>query len=135
MLKKTTIQYLLGLGLALLTIPIVEGTLAVLPDIGWHFLTVIYGTIFILQITFYYLTTNFKFCWTVLSFVLNFVLWTIEQVVIEKNFHDSFIYQGEKWKIGAYVLGGLLWVTNKILIDQLFDLNKSIQRQTSKINV
>ena len=135
MLKKTTIQYLLGLGLALLTIPIVEGTLAVLPDIGWHFLTVIYGTIFILQITFYYLTTNFKFGWTVLSFVLNFVLWTIEQVVIEKNFHDSFIYQGEKWKIGAYVLGGLLWVTNKILIDQLFDLNKSIQRQTCKINV
>jgi hypothetical protein len=135
MLKKTTIQYLLGLGLALLTIPIVEGTLAVLPDIGWHFLTVIYVTIFILQITFYYLTTNFKFGWTVLSFVLNFILWTIEQVVIEKNFHDSFIYQGEKWKIGAYVLGGLLWVTNKILIDQLFDLNKSNQRQTSKINV
>lgn len=135
MLKKTTIQYLLGLGLALLPIPIVERTLAVLPDIGWHFLTVIYGTIFILQITFYYLTTTFKFGWTVLSFVLNFILWTIEQVVIEKNFHDSFIYQGEKWKIGAYVLGGLLWVTNKILIDQLFDLNKSIQRQTSKINV
>jgi hypothetical protein len=135
MLKKTTIQYLLGLGLALLTIPIVEGTLAVLPDIGWHFLTVIYVTIFILQITFYYLTTNFKFGWTVLSFVLNFILWTIEQVVIEKNFHDSFIYQGENWKIGAYVLGGLLWVTNKILIDQLFDLNKSIKRQTSKINV
>jgi len=135
MLKKTTIQYLLGFGLALLTIPIVEGTLAVLPDIGWHFLTVIYVTIFVLQITFYYLTTNFKFGWTVLSFVLNFILWTFEQVIIEKNFHDSFIYQGENWKIGAYVLGGLLWVTNKILIDQLLNLNKSINRQTSKINV
>lgn len=133
--KKTTIQYLLGFGLALLTIPIVEGTLAVLPDIGWHFLTVIYVTIFVLQITFYYLTTNFKFGWTVLSFVLNFILWTFEQVIIEKNFHDSFIYQGENWKIGAYVLGGLLWVTNKILIDQLLNLNKSINRQTSKINV
>lgn len=135
MLKKTTIQYLLGLGLALLTIPIVEGMLVILPDIGWHFLTVIYLTIFILQITFYYLTTNFKFGWTVLSFVINFIIWTIEQVVIEKNFHDSFIYQDENWKIGSYVLGGLLWVTNKILIDQLFDLNKSIKRQTSKINV
>ena len=135
MLKKTTIQYLLGFGLALLTIPIVEGTLAVLPDIGWHFLTVIYVTIFVLQITFYYLTTNFKFGWRVLSFVLNFILWTFEQVIIEKNFHDSFIYQGENWKIGAYVLGGLLWVTNKILIDQLLNLNKSINRQTSKINV
>ena len=42
MLKKTTIHYFLGLGLALLTIPIVKGTLAVLPDIGWYFITVIY---------------------------------------------------------------------------------------------
>ena len=135
MIKKTTIQYLLGLGLALLTIPIVEGTLAILPDIGWHFMTVIYVTIFVLQITFYYLTTNYKFGWTALSFIVNFILWTLEQVVIEKTFQDSFIYQGENWKIGAYVLGGLLWVTNKILIDQVLNLNKSINRQTSKLNV
>ncbi|MDQ0475595.1 hypothetical protein [Chryseobacterium sp. MDT2-18] len=135
MLKKTSIQYLLGLGLALLTIPIVEGTLTVLPDIGWHFITVIYVTIFVLQITFYYLTTNYKFGWTALSFIVNFILWTFEQVVIEKTFYDSIIYPGENWKIGAYVLGGLLWVTNKILIDQLLNLNKSINRQTSKIHV
>lgn len=135
MLKKTTIQYILGLGLALLTIPIVVGTLAVLPDIGWHFMTVIYVTIFVLQITFYYLTTNYKFSWTALSFIMNFILWTFEQVIIEKTFHDSFIYQGENWKVGAYLLGGLLWVTNKLLIDQLFDLNKYIKRQTSRIKV
>jgi hypothetical protein len=135
MLKKTTIQYILGLGLALLTIPIVEGTLVLFSDIGWHFMTVIYVTIFVLQIIFYYLTTNYKFGWTALSFILNFILWTFEQVVIEKTFHDSFIYQGENWKIGAYVLGGLLWVSNKILIDQVLNLNKSINRQTSKINV
>lgn len=135
MLKKIIIQYLLGLGLALLTIPIVEGTLAVLPDIGWHFLTVIYITIFILQIAFYYLTTNFNFGWTVLSFVLNFVLWTFEQVIIEKNLHDSFIYKGDNYKIGPLILGGLLWVTNKILIDKLFGLNKSNTKRTSKINV
>lgn len=135
MLKKTTIQYLLGLGLALLTIPIVEGTLAIHPDIGWHFITVIYVTIFVMQITFYYLATNYKFGWTALSFIVNFILWTLEQVIIEKNFHDSIIYKGENWKIGAIVLGGLLWVTNKILIDQLLNLNKSINRQTSKINV
>ena len=135
MLKKTTIQYLLGLGLTLLTIPIIEGVLAVLPNIGWHFFTVIYLTIFILQITFYYLTTHFKFGWTVLSFVVNLIFWTFEQVILEKNFHDSFIYKGDNYKIGALILGGLLWVTNKILIDQLFNLNKSISRQTSKINV
>jgi hypothetical protein len=135
MLKKTTIQYLIGIGLALLLIPVVEGTILVLPDIGWHFLTVFYITIFIFQITFYYLTTNYKFDWTALSFIMNFILWTFEQVVIEKNFYDSFIYKGDNFKIGVLILGGLLWVTNKILIDKLFDLNKSIHKQTSKINV
>lgn len=135
MLKKTTIQYLLGLGLALLTIPIVEGTLDVLGDIGWHFLTVIYVTIVLLQITFYYLTTNFKLGWTTLSFTMNFILWTFEQVIIEKTFHDSIIYQGEDQKVGVLILGGLLWVTNKILIDRLFEFNKSIQKRTSIINM
>ena len=135
MLKKTTIQYLIGVGLALLTIPVVEGTLLVFPDIGWHFLTVIYITIFIFQISFYYLTTNYKFGWTALSFIVNFILWTFEQVVIEKTFHDSFIYKGDNFKIGALILGGLFWVTNKILIDKLFDLNKSINKQTNKLNV
>jgi len=38
MQEKITIQYLIGAGLALLIIPIVEGALAVLPYIGWHFL-------------------------------------------------------------------------------------------------
>jgi hypothetical protein len=133
MLKKTTIQYLIGIGLALLTIPVIEGTLFVLPDIGWGFLSVIYITIFFFQITFYYLTTNYKFGWTALSFIVNFILWTFEQVAIEKTFHDSFIYQGENWKIDAYVLGGILWVTNKILIDQLLNFNKSINRKISKI--
>ena len=134
MLKKLFIQYLLGLGLALLAIPIVEGILAVLPDIGWHFLTVIYITILILQITFYFLTTNYKFSWSTLSFIINFILWIFEQYSFEMAFQDSIIYQGENWKLGAYVLGGLFWVTNKILIDQLLSLNTSIYRKTSKIN-
>ena len=133
--KKTAIQYILGLGLALLTIPILEGTFAVLPDIGWHFITVFYITILVLQITFYYLTTNFKFGLTSLSFLFNFVLWLLEQVLIEKNFHDSFIYKGTNYKIGVFILGGLLWVTNKILIDKLFGFNKSIYKKKSKINL
>ena len=135
MLKKTTIQFLIGIGLTLLTILIAEGTLALLSDIGWHALTIIYATIFVMQITFYYLTTNFKFGWTALSYILNFILWIIEQVIIEKTFHDSIIYNSEKWKVGAYILGGLLWVTNKIIIDKFFDANKSIHKQGNKINV
>lgn len=134
MLKNIAIQFLLGLGLALITVSIVEISLTMLNDIGWHFLTVIYITILFLQIIFYYLATNFNIGWTVLSFILNFILWTFEQVIIEKSFHDSFIYQSENWKIGAYILGALLWVINKILIDELFKFNKSIHRKSSIIN-
>lgn len=122
MLKKTPIQYLIGVGFALLIIPIGEVILFLFPYIGWHFLTIIYITIIIFLITFYYLTTNFKFGWTVLSFIFNFIIWTFEQVLIEHNFHDSFIYKGNNFKIGALILGGLLWVTNKIFIDKLFTL-------------
>jgi hypothetical protein len=135
MLKNTIIHYLFGLGLSLLTIVILEGILAVLPDIGWHFLTIIYITIFILQIAFYYFTTNFSLGWTVLSFLLNLIFWTFELVLIEKYFQESFIYKGDNLKTGALILGGLLWVTNKILIDRLFDFNKSIIKQNCKINV
>lgn len=134
MLKKIVIQYLLGLGLAFIAIIIFDRLLVMLPEIGWHFLTVVYIAIFFLQIAFYYLTTNFNFGWTVLSFILNFILWTFEQVIIEKSFHDSFIYQGELMEIGVYILGAILWVTNKILIDQYFNFNKSIHRKISKIN-
>ena len=33
--KKTSIQHLIGIGFAFLTIPVIEGTLSILPDIGW----------------------------------------------------------------------------------------------------
>ncbi len=126
MQKEITIQYLIGIGLALLTIPVVEGTLLLLPDVGWHFLSVMYITIFALQVTFYYFTTKHNFRWTVLSFILNFVFWIFEQVIIENNFHNSFIYLGENIRIGVLILGGLLWVTNKILIDKIFKILLSI---------
>ena len=128
MLKNIAIQYLICLGLALLLIPVIDGILFILSDIGWHFLTVIYITIFIFQLVFYYLTTNYTIGWTILSFIVNFIFWTFEQVAIEKTFHDSFIYKG---KVGPVVIGGLLWVTNKILIDQLLNFNKSVKRKNS----
>lgn len=132
--KSIFSQYLLGLALALLIIPVVEGILAILPDIGWHFLTVIYITIFVFQILFYFLTSHHNVWWTLLSFISNFVLWTFEQVQIEKNFHDSFIYQGENYKIGVLILGGMLWVTNKIIIDKLLAINKSTNSKMSRMD-
>ena len=126
---------MLGFGLALLTILIAQGVLTIFPSIGWNILGVLYITIFTFQIAFYYLTTNFRLSWTILSFVLNFVLWTTEQVIIERTFHDSFIYQGGDWKLGVYILGGFLWVTNKIILDKLISLKKSIHKQTSILHV
>ena len=126
MLKKIPTQYLIGIGLSLLTIPIVDGTLTLLPDIGWHFITITYVTIFVSQIIFYFLTTKFNFLGTSISFFLNFIFWTLEQVNIEKIFNKSFIYNGENSKICVLILGGLLWVSNKIFIEKLYELYKSI---------
>ena len=135
MLKKIVVQYLLGIGLALLLIPVSKGTLALFPNIDYEIFTVFYIAIVVFQIIFYYLTTNYKLGWTVLSFILNFILWTFEQVQIYKNFEDSFIYKENNYGTEALILGGLLWVTNKILIDKLFGLNKSINKHDSKIKV
>ncbi|HTG64762.1 MAG TPA: hypothetical protein VL859_00145 [Flavobacterium sp.] len=133
MLKKTIIQYLLGIGLALLVIPIALGTFYFFPNIGWDILIVMSISIFVFQVAFYYLTTNHNFVWTVLSFIANFGLWTFEQVSIEKNFHDNFIYQNDDYKIGVMILGAILWVTNKIIIDKIYTYNKSIDKRKSKI--
>ncbi len=88
----------------------------IFPNIGWHFLTVSYISIFVLQILFYYLTTDYVIKWQVFSFIINFILWTFEQVQIEKYYQDTFIYKNQS-KIVVCLLGGFLWVTNKILIE------------------
>jgi hypothetical protein len=128
MLKKIPTQYIIGIGLSLLTIPIVDGTLTLLPDIGWHFITITYVTIFVSQIIFYFLTTKFNFLGTSISFFLNFIFWTLEQVNIEKIFNKSFIYNGEYSQTCVLILGGLLWVSNKIFIEKLYELYKSMSK-------
>ncbi len=133
MLENTCKHYLIGLGLTLLTIAFVEAVIALFPGIGWHFLTVLYVTILVMQIIFYWLTTNYNFAWSALSFIINFILWTLELVAVEKTFPDSVIFYSDNWKIGAYMLAGLLWVTNKIIIDKIFALNKSLHKHPSKI--
>lgn len=133
MLENTCKHYLIGLGLTLLTIAFVEAVIALFPGIGWHFLTVLYVTILVMQIIFYWLTTNYNFAWSALSFIINFILWTLELVAVEKTFPDSVIFYSGNWKIGAYMLAGLLWVTNKIIIDKFFALNKSLHKQPNKL--
>ena len=61
--------------------------------------------------------------WTVLSFFLNFILWTGEQVLFEKKFHDTVLYQEEGiTQIFVLTFGSLLFAINKGLLDELFRL-------------
>jgi hypothetical protein len=130
MLKNTAIQYIIGFGFTILLIPIIEATIHFFPNISWkHASVILIFTALIFQILFYYLTTHYNFGWTALSFIINVILWTVEQVVIEKNFHDELLHHSNE----LLILGGLLWVTNKILIDKIFELNKSTTKGQSKI--
>jgi hypothetical protein len=73
--------------------------------------------IFLLQVSFYLLTTNFKLGRTTMSFVLNFILWTFELVGSEMLFPDTWFYQ----EPGLQVLmpGAIFWATNKLILDKL----------------
>lgn len=134
-IRSILIHYMFGIGLALLITPIVEGFLWILPDIGWHFLTVLYSVILLLQVVFYYLASYHSLRWTVLNFVVNYVLWVFEQVQIEQSFGDSFIYQGEKNGVYVLVLGAILWVTNKLLFDAFLFRNKLIVRRPNRLDI
>ena len=75
---------------------------------------------------FYRLTTIFYRGLTILSFFLNFVLWTIEQVITEDKFHNSVIYQDEEiGRIFILAYGALLLSVNKLILDEIFILFKA----------
>jgi hypothetical protein len=109
---------LIAISTSILTLLIIK----LFPEIGWHFLTVAYINILLGQIIYYYSTTYTTFPLTVLSFVLNFILWVIEQVFIEQTFHDSFVYQDERFRVIVVILGAFLWATNKLILDKVFAL-------------
>ncbi len=80
----------------------------------------LFAYIFILTglIVFYRLTSILTIGWTVLSFIINFILWTAEQVLIEKKLHDTILYQEDGIaQVFVLTLGALLFAFNKILID------------------
>jgi hypothetical protein len=120
--KKIMLQYLLGISFAVVTIYIMEASIYIFPNIGWGFLSVLYFSILLFQFVFYFLTTNFKFCWTILNFIINFVLWIAELINTEKIFQETYFYK--EGKILVLIFGGFLWVTNKLIIDLFFRMNQ-----------
>lgn len=131
-LNRILAQYGLAIGFALLVFPIGYLSMLLFIDSGWHFLTVSFIAIFLLQVLYYYLTTYLNAGRSIFSFVLNFILWVTEQVQIEHALGDTCIYQD--YKVGAVILGASFWATNKILIDVLFSMNKKVALKRSRID-
>jgi len=107
-------------------------TIFIFPDFGWYLLAVLYILIILAQILFYLLTTYTNAWLTILSFILNFLLWVTEQVNFESNFHDTFFYQNENFRCIIIILSGLLWGINKILLDRIFIFLKVNTRLTNR---
>ena len=74
-------------------------------------------------ICFYILTTQYKAWLTILNFLLNFVLWITEQIMLEGRFYNSYFYQDENAAaIFVLIFGAFLWTLNKIAFDNIFKL-------------
>ena len=73
----------------------------------------------------YHLTNQHRFILTVLSFFLNFIAWTAEQVNIESTFHNTPLYQSQDNRFFVVILGAFLWATNKVILDFIFGLFKA----------
>jgi hypothetical protein len=135
-IKTASIHFGLAIAFAISTAALTDLTSFLPIDIGWHFLTVLYILIVLGQIIFYFLTTYTNNWLTILSFILNFVLWVAEQVNLESFFQDTFFYQDKNMRYAVIILGGLLWAINKLFIDRLFivfKVNLSLTNRVDKI--
>ena len=136
LIKTAIIHIGLAITFAILCAVLTDLSILLFPDIGWHFLTVFYLLIVFGQIAFYYFTTYTNIWWTIVSFILNFILWVAEQVNLESYFHDTFFYQDKNLRYAVIILGGLLWAINKLIIDRLFivfKINLSLTTKTEKL--
>jgi hypothetical protein len=83
----------------------------------------------------YYLTTLFRLTLTSFSFIINFILWSVEQINIESVFHDTSLYQSDNYKFFVVMLGTFLWATNKIIIDFFFILFRSEPKSKTNLEL
>jgi hypothetical protein len=134
-MKSISRQYILGLTMGIFFIPLTSGLMRILPDLGWHFFTLMYALIFIFQVTCYYLTSEQKPQWAIVNFILNFIIWSTELVGIEKKFGETEFFSSELSVYYISVIAGLLWTTNKIAIDSIFGRISTIDRVKSRIDL
>lgn len=75
-------------------------------------------------VLFYKLTSSFiDKKWVFISFGINFIFWVIEQILIEKEFSKTIVYQDEKISIiFVLTLGAFLFAINKSILDEILIL-------------
>lgn len=127
----------LGLSLLLATIVLSLSwfTVEMFPSLGYNIFFLVYIMIIGALIYYYNLMTYFGFRKSLLHFILNFVLWGLEQVLISTNFEKTFLYQDENYKALIVVIGGILWTANKLLLDTIFKTFNSRAAEMNKFDV
>lgn len=119
-MRKALWHYLLAIALGLLVFGL--SYLAMLiPMRGYGALWFMYAFILFAQGVFYGLTAVHGRMWSIVGFILNFVLWTTELVQLEHLLDGSathrFLYHNDDYYALRFILGGVLWATNKLIID------------------
>lgn len=64
-----------------------------------------------------------------MNFVLNFILWILEQVGSEMIFRNTWFYQEPGLQV--IFLGAILWATNKLVLDKLLTHGMRVNISTS----
>lgn len=119
-IKSALIHFGIAIAIAVSIVALADVTTLLPIDIGWHLLTFLYVLTTIGQVSFYYLTTYTNVGLTILSFILNYIIWVVQQVNLERTFHGSIFYKDNDFGYGVIVLSGLLWAINKLIIDRMF---------------
>ena len=128
-------HFILALLLAMIVLSLSWTTFKILPSLGYGILLIVYIMIIGALVYFYNLMTYFSFSKSLLHFILNFILWCAEQVLLSTNFEKSFLYQDENYKILIIILGAILWTTNKLLLDILFRMVKLKVAEMNKLDL
>ena len=71
--------------------------------------------------------------WIALLFLLSFILWVTEQVLVSDAFDNTFLYHDDLFYPLRSALGGILWVTNKLILDALLLRMNSDARKSSRV--
>jgi hypothetical protein len=104
--------------------------------LGYGVLLFVYGFILTGLILFYWWTSILTAGWTILAFFINFIAWSAEQILFEKQFHNTILYQKDGiTQIFVLTFGAILFALNKVLIDEILIAAGVTTKEKMRIHV